>query len=108
VRSYDPQFLERMIRLTLSGSAYLCPEELERYLGGHRRLYRRFPAEAWLRRREPSFREFHRRGLARIGEDIDRSRFPGDAIHVILHRTARPPAAARWPGRRVRDLHRPG
>jgi glycosyltransferase involved in cell wall biosynthesis len=108
VRSYDPLILERMIRLTLSGPAYLSPEELERYLGGHRRLYRRFLAESWLRRREPGFWEFHRRGLARIGEEIDRSRFPRDAVPVIVHHALRPWAAARWLGRRARSLLRPG
>jgi glycosyltransferase involved in cell wall biosynthesis len=101
VRSYNPLILERLIRLTLSGPTYLSSEEHARYLGEHLRLYRRFLAEAWLRRREPGFWEFHRKGLARIGEDIDRSRFPIDAAAVVLRYALRPDLVAGWAWRRL-------
>jgi glycosyltransferase involved in cell wall biosynthesis len=107
-RSYNPLILERLLRLTLSGPTYLSPEELEKYLGSHRRLYRRFLAEAWLRRREPGFWEFHRKGLARVGEEIERSRLPVDAIPVVLHHALRPLAAARWLARKVRGRFQEG
>ena len=104
VRSYNPLILERLLRLKSSGPAYLSPEEQDKYLGEHRRIYRRFLAEAWLRRREPGFWEFHRKGLSRIGEEIDRSRFPIDAVSVVLHHALRPQIAARWLVRRARRL----
>lgn len=101
-KSYEPLVLDRLIRLKLFGPAYLSPEESARYLGEHRRVYRRFLAESWLRRREPAFWEFHRKGLARIGERIDRSRFLLDAIPVILHYALRPGAVFRGLLRRAR------
>jgi glycosyltransferase involved in cell wall biosynthesis len=102
VKSYRPLLLDRLIRLKSFGPAHLSSEEYVRHLGEHRRVYARFMAEAWLRRREPEFWEFHRKGLARIGEDVDRSRFVLDAVAIILHHLLRPGKLARWLSRRAR------
>jgi glycosyltransferase involved in cell wall biosynthesis len=102
VKSYEPHLLDRLIRLKSFGPASLSGEECVRYLGEHRRVYARFLAEAWLRRREPEFWEFHRKGLARIGEEIDRSRFWLDAVGIILHYLLQPGRVARWLSRRAR------
>lgn len=103
-RGYRPLLLDRLVRLKLFGPAYLSPEEAARHLDEHRRLYRRFLAEAWLRRREPAFWEFHRKGLARIGEEIDRSRFPLDAVPVVIHHALQLEGAGRWLLRHARRL----
>lgn len=95
LRSYEPLILDRLIRLELYGPTYLSPEEHARHLEAARLAYRRLLAEAWLRRREPEFWEFHRGGLARIGEEIDRSLFLLDSVPVVLHYLARPHLVAR-------------
>jgi glycosyltransferase involved in cell wall biosynthesis len=103
-KSYNPPILDRLIRLKSYGPMYLSPEEHVRYLREHRRAYRLFLAEAWLRRREAAFWEFHCKGLARIDEEIDRSRFLLDAVPVIVHYALRPGTVARWVLRRTRRL----
>jgi glycosyltransferase involved in cell wall biosynthesis len=102
VKSYAPLLLDRLIRLKTFGPTYLSPEEYARHLDEHRRVYARFLAEAWLRRREPAFWEFHRKGLARIGEEIDRSRFLLDAVPVVLQYFLQPWRFARWLSKRFR------
>lgn len=70
-RSFHPALLDRLIRLKLYGREFLTHEELEAELGTHERRYWRMLADAWIRRREPEFWAYHRRGLATIGEHID-------------------------------------
>jgi hypothetical protein len=82
-KRFGALMLDRLLRLKLYGPSFLTPEEQERLLSEHRVLYRRFFAEAWLRRREPEFWEFHRKGLAIADEVIDTSRFAADAVPVL-------------------------
>jgi hypothetical protein len=102
LNSYNALVLDRMIRLKSYGADYLSADELERYSRHHRRLYRRFLAESWLRRREPEFWEFHRKGLALVGEMIETRRFPLDAVPVVLHYALSPEIVARAVARRTR------
>jgi len=104
LKSYNALMLDRLIRLKSFGRAYLSDEELARYLGEHELAYRRFLAEAWLRRREPEFWEFHRKGLAAIGESIDTSRFARDAVAVVLHYAMSPRVVAQALVRRAREI----
>jgi glycosyltransferase involved in cell wall biosynthesis len=83
-KRFGALMLDRLIRLKLYGASFLTPEEHDRYLTEHRAAYRRFFAEAWLRRREQAFWDFHRKGLAIAGEDIDPSRFPKDVLPVLV------------------------
>src|SRR5262249_49911586 len=85
MQSYNPSLLARFKRLRAFCPMYLTPDEYERLFGEHEQVYRRFLAEAWLRRREPEFWTFHEKGLAVIGATIDRSRFIRDAASVVLH-----------------------
>ncbi len=103
-KSYNAEVLERVLRFRNYGRMYLSPEEYARAMGEHERVYRQFLAESWLRRREPEFWEFHRKGLATIGEDIDRSRFLRDAIPVVVHYALSPETLARALERRARRL----
>jgi len=82
---YDPLVLDRLIRLVSYGPLYLSAEENARLTAEHEHCYRRLLAEAWLRRREPAFWEFHRKGLKAIGRDIDRAQLMRDAVPVVLH-----------------------
>lgn len=70
-RNFHPALLDRLIRLKLYGREFLSAKELEDELGTHERRYWRMLADAWIRRREPEFWAYHRRGLATIGERID-------------------------------------
>lgn len=69
--SFHPALLDRLIRLKLYGHEFLTEKELAEELGTHERRYWRMLADAWIRRREPKFWAYHRRGLATIGEHID-------------------------------------
>jgi glycosyltransferase involved in cell wall biosynthesis len=81
VRGYHPLVLSRLIQLKRYGGDYLTPEENRRLVGAQERAYRRVLAEALVRRREPEFWEFHKKGLAELGERLD---------HLALARTAAP------------------
>ncbi len=104
VKSYEPLILDRLRRLKSFGPRYLSADEYSRYLREHERAYRRFLAEAWLRRREPAFWEFHRKGLAAVGLETDRGRFLRDAVPVVVHYALRPGTVARALLRRARRM----
>jgi glycosyltransferase involved in cell wall biosynthesis len=82
-KRFGALMLDRLLRLKLYGPLFLTPEENERLLTEHRAMYRRFFAEAWLRRREQAFWDFHRKGLAIADETIDTTRFPTDVLPVL-------------------------
>lgn len=70
-RGFQPALLDRLIRLKRYGHEFLTDAEYEEHVGTHERRYWRMLADAWLRRREPEFWAYHKRGLATIGEHID-------------------------------------
>src|SRR4029453_10704361 len=70
--SYEPDLPDRLIQLRTYGPQYLTPAEYQEQLRKHEREYNQFLARSWLLRREPEFWEFHRKGMATIGVDIDR------------------------------------
>jgi glycosyltransferase involved in cell wall biosynthesis len=105
-RSYVPKHLDKYILYRRYGHEHLSPEELRRYAGEHERLYRRFLAESWLRRREPGFWKYHRAGLATIGERIDRATLARDALPLLFHYLFSPEVVARAVGRRLGRLLR--
>jgi glycosyltransferase involved in cell wall biosynthesis len=80
MRSYHPGDLSRLLQLKTYGRDFLPPEEYQRVLGAHEREYRRLLAVAWLQRREARFWDYHREGLATIGESIDRATLIRDAL----------------------------
>jgi glycosyltransferase involved in cell wall biosynthesis len=106
--SYNPYLLGRVIMLKSFGRKHLTPEEYARHAGEAVKLHHRFLADAWLHRREPEFWEFHRKGLANAGEEIDRSAVRRAAVPVVLRRLF--PAQGLVGGllRKVRGLFRRG
>jgi glycosyltransferase involved in cell wall biosynthesis len=68
----DPEPLDRLILVTRYGPTHLDPAEHGPCLREARRYYYRHLACAWLARREPAYWDYHRRGLATIGETIRR------------------------------------
>jgi hypothetical protein len=83
--TFGPMLLSRTIRLTLFGPEYLTANELSGHMKQHQRLYARFLAEAWLRRREKALWDLHRRGLERIGRRLEDAWGMRDVFAVVLH-----------------------
>ena len=83
--TYGPMLLARTIRLSLFGREYLTSHDWSRYVTEHERVYARFLAEAWLRRREPALWDLHRRGLDTIGRRLEDAWGPRDVLAVLLH-----------------------
>jgi glycosyltransferase involved in cell wall biosynthesis len=100
MRLNGPTILDRLIRLKAFGPLYLSPEECARLTEQQERVYRRFLASAWLNRREPEFWEFHRKGLACIGEKVERAELLRYLLPTATYQLLRPLA------RRARQLIR--
>jgi glycosyltransferase involved in cell wall biosynthesis len=103
-RSYVPHLLDKYILFRRYGRDYLSPEELERHAGDHERRYRRFLAEAWLRRREAGFWQYHRAGLATVGERIEGAKLARDAVPIVFQYLLSPERVVRALGRRLGRL----
>jgi glycosyltransferase involved in cell wall biosynthesis len=82
VHSFDPNILARIVQLRGYGPVYLSPQEYARVAARRESAYRRFLGEALLRGMPPAFWEFHRRGLAMVGGDLDRPRIIASAAAV--------------------------
>lgn len=92
VRNFHPALLDRLIRLKRYGREFLSEREYEEHLGTHERRYWRMLADAWLRRREPAFWDYHRRGLATIGEHIDTSALLRATLPTLVQKGLHAPA----------------
>jgi hypothetical protein len=80
VRGYRPRFMSRLLQLKLHGPHFLTPEEQARHFRAHEEAYVRFLAWAWVRRRDQKFWDFHRKGLATAGIDIDQLPYKREAL----------------------------
>jgi len=76
--------LDKLIILERFGRDFLSPGEFDQYATDFRERYRRFLAEAWLDRRETAFWEFHRKGLATIGADIEPLAIARHAVPALV------------------------
>ncbi len=90
MRTYYPSELARLLQLHMYGPLHLAPDEQARALDAHERHYRRLLAVAWLRRREPAFWEYHRKGLALIGRDIHRHELLRESAAMLAERALSP------------------
>lgn len=92
VRDFHPALLDRLIRLKRYGRDFLTEKEYQEHLGTHERRYWRMLADAWLRRREPEFWQYHQRGLATIGERIDRAALLRATLPTLMQKSINAPA----------------
>jgi hypothetical protein len=92
-QSFHPAMLDRLIRLRRYGRDYLTDDEYRHHASAQERQYRRMLADAWLRRREPEFWDYHRRGLATIGEEIRTEDLVRNAVPVLVRRALEAPGA---------------
>jgi len=72
-RNFHPNSLDRYIAVRRYASTFLDAREAAALKRSTRQEYYGVLAEAKLRRREPTFWEYHTRGLRTLGESIDRS-----------------------------------
>jgi len=70
--TFDPEPLDKLIRIVRCGRLHLDTHEYEKRRRAVEQGYYRRLAAAWLRRREPAYWDWHRKGLATVGEVIDR------------------------------------
>ncbi len=84
MRGYNGWLLARRNQLAQFGRQYLAPDEFDRLWRSRERHYRSFLAEAWLTRRDEGFWKFHAKGLATVGDTIDRNALLRDAARVAL------------------------
>ena len=84
MRGYNGWLLARRNQLAQFGRQYLAPDEFDRLWRARERHYRSFLAEAWLARRDDGFWKFHAKGLATVGDAIDRKALIRDAARVAL------------------------
>ncbi len=90
MRTYYPSELARLLQLHMYGPLHLSPAEQARAVDAHERHYRRLLAVAWLRRREPAFWEYHRKGLALIGRDIHGHELLRESASMLAERALSP------------------
>jgi glycosyltransferase involved in cell wall biosynthesis len=82
--SFAPGLLDRLINIRTYGREFLDEDEYRRVLADHERDYRNLLGRAWLLRREKKFWDYHRRGLATIGDTIDRTMLARGAAEAVL------------------------
>lgn len=82
--AYNGWLLARRNQLAQYGRQFLAPDELAALWRQRERHYRSFLAEAWLARRDDGFWAFHRKGLATVGDTIDRKALIRDAARVAV------------------------
>jgi glycosyltransferase involved in cell wall biosynthesis len=83
-RSYDPNPLDRLILVKRYGRDVLNADEYARVLDIAETRYYRCLARAALGRRHAGYWDYHERGLATIGETIDRRRIARSALPILV------------------------
>jgi glycosyltransferase involved in cell wall biosynthesis len=104
MRTYDPSGLAHFLQLKRYGRQFFDPSEYRDIGRKTERTYRRFLAEAFLRRTEPEFWAFHRKGLAEIDEHIARDQLVSDSVWVLCKYLLSPGAVALGIRRRILGL----
>jgi glycosyltransferase involved in cell wall biosynthesis len=84
VRSYDPHALDRLILVKRYGREFLSPEEYAHCLDIAETRYYRCLARARMLRRHEGYWDYHRRGLATIGETINPLRVARSAVPILV------------------------
>lgn len=83
-RKYDPNQLDRYILVKRFGKDFLEAAELQRVMDIAETRYYRCLARAALGRRAEGYWDYHRRGLATIGETIDMSRVARRTLPIVF------------------------
>jgi glycosyltransferase involved in cell wall biosynthesis len=94
-RRYDPNQLDRLILVKRYGRDFLSEKELQWALDIAETRYYRCLARAALGRRHEGYWDYHRRGLATIGESIDMKRVAARTVPILLDWAVTPKKAFR-------------
>jgi hypothetical protein len=108
VRSFDPNALDRLILVKMFGRDFLTPAEHADCLELAEERYYRKLARAVLARRSAAYWDYHRRGLATIGETIDRARLAAATVPTVLDFILTPKKIARALRKKVAPRRPPG
>jgi glycosyltransferase involved in cell wall biosynthesis len=84
MRAYNGWLLARRNQLAQYGRQFLAPDEFAAQWRIRDRHYRRFLAESWLAGRDDGFWNFHEKGLATVGDVLDRKAVIRDAARFAL------------------------
>jgi len=105
-QAYGPDRLDHLITLKQFGPRDLPPEEYRRRLADEEDEYYRFLAKRRLSERNADFLDYHRRGLATIGETIDGRKLTRYVLMAIGDKVLAPKQALEWLVRRGRRRER--
>jgi glycosyltransferase involved in cell wall biosynthesis len=83
-RSFDPHALDRLILVKEYGPEFLSPEDYAHCLDFSEGRYYHRLAAAVFARRSATYWDYHRRGLATIGETIDRVRLANAMLAMFV------------------------
>jgi glycosyltransferase involved in cell wall biosynthesis len=81
---FNPHLLDKLIIVSRFGPIYLSSAEMDRCWHDHEQRYLRYMGEATLRRRDPEFWAYHRRGLATIGYRLPPIKLAWHALATLL------------------------
>lgn len=73
MRAYNGSLLSKRNQLAQYGRQYLEPDEFDAEWQELETTYRRYLGQAWLEGRDEGFWKFHEKGLATVGDTIDRA-----------------------------------
>ena len=90
VRDFNPHLLDKLIVLHRFGRTFLTEDEYESGMRQVLRLYHGYLGQSLLARRPPAFWDYHRRGLATIGLQLDRARLTRAAATAALRLVLNP------------------
>jgi glycosyltransferase involved in cell wall biosynthesis len=90
MRAYNGWLLARRNQVAQYGRQFLTHDEFDEVWRHRERHYRTFLAQAWLEGRDDAFWEFHRRGLATVGDTLDRKALVRDALRLAIGYTLSP------------------
>jgi glycosyltransferase involved in cell wall biosynthesis len=82
MRGYNGWLLARRNQVAQYGRQFLEPAEFDALWRTRDRHYRGFLAESWLAGRDDGFWDFHRKGLATVGDTLDRKALLRDAARL--------------------------
>jgi glycosyltransferase involved in cell wall biosynthesis len=90
MQRFYPQLLTSYLLVRKYGPKYLDDKQLAQALQRTRGRYLMLLARAWLNRADASFWEFHRRGLASIGESIEPGAIAAAVMRIALDKLLNP------------------
>jgi glycosyltransferase involved in cell wall biosynthesis len=90
MQRFYPQLLTSYLLVRKYGRKYLDEKQLAQALQRTRGRYLMLLARAWLNRADDSFWEFHRRGLASIGESIEPGAIAAAVMRIALDKILTP------------------